>query len=52
MNKELAEIENEIDELSVFFEDKTNVVNLLTTINDKYSMNEDVIRMIINNYLY
>ena len=52
MNKELAEIENEIDELSVFFEDKTNVVNILTTINDKYNMNVDVIRMIMNNYLY
>ena len=52
MNKELSEIENEIDELSAFFKNKKDVVNLLTTINDKYIMNEDIIRMIMNNYLY
>jgi hypothetical protein len=52
INKELDEINNEIDELSVFFENKKDVVNLLVTINDKYIMNEDIIRMIMNNYLY
>ena len=52
INKELVEINNEIDELSAFFENKKNVVNLLVTINDKYIMNEDIIRMIMNNYLY
>lgn len=52
MNKELDEIDNEIEELSAFFHDKKDVVNLLTTINDKYIMNEDIIRMIMNNYLY
>ena len=42
----------EIDELRMFFEDKKQAVNILTTINDKYIMNEDIIRIIINMYLH
>ena len=52
INKELDDIDNEIEELSAFFHDKKDVVNLLVTINDKYIMNEDIIRIIMNNYLY
>lgn len=50
-NKELDEINNEIDELSAFFKNKKDIVNLLVSFNDKYNMNEDIIRMIIVNYL-
>jgi hypothetical protein len=49
---QVSKIEKEIDELSVFFEDKKNVINLVATLNDKYSMNDDILTLIINNYLY
>jgi hypothetical protein len=48
---QVSKIEKEIDELSVFFEDKKNVINLVATLNDKYSMNDDILTLIINNYL-
>ena len=38
-----------MDELSIFFEDKKNVLNL-TTLNDKEGMNGDIL-MIIYNHL-
>jgi hypothetical protein len=42
----------ELEELSAFFKDKKYGVDLIATLNDKYNMNEDIIRIIINNYLY
>ena len=42
----------ELEELSAFFKDKKDVINILISINDKYIMNEDIIRVIINKYLY
>ena len=42
----------ELEELSAFFKDKKNVIDILISINNKYIMNEDIIRIIINNYLY
>ena len=52
MENQVSKMEKELDELSTFFEDKKQAVNILTTINDKYIMNEDIIRIIINKYLY
>ena len=52
MENQVSKMEKELDELSTFFEDKKRAVNILTTINDKYIMNEDIIRIIINKYLY
>ena len=52
MENQVSKMEKELDELSTFFEDKKRPVNILTTINDKYIMNEDIIRIIINKYLY
>jgi hypothetical protein len=51
LTKNMEEIIEELKELSAFFEDKKQVVNILLSINDKYSMNEDTIRVIINIYL-
>jgi hypothetical protein len=48
---QVSKMEKELDELSTFFEDKKNVVNLVTTLNNKYGMNEDILRILINNYL-
>jgi hypothetical protein len=48
---QVSNMEKELEELSVFFEDKKQVVNILATLNNKYSMNDDIIRIIINNYL-
>ena len=42
----------ELEELSTFFKNKKNVINILISINNKYIMNEDIIRIIINKYLY
>ena len=41
-------MEKELDELSVIFEDKKNLVNL-TTFNDKKGMNGDILMIIYNN---
>jgi hypothetical protein len=48
---QVNKMEKELEELSVFFEDKMNVINLVATLNDKYSMNGDTLTIIINNYL-
>ncbi len=48
---QVSNMEKELDELSTFFENKKNVINLLAPINDKYGLNEDIIRILINNYL-
>jgi len=48
---QLNKMEKELEELSAFFEDKKNVINLLAPINDKYGLNEDIIRILINKYL-
>jgi len=50
---QVSKMEKELEELSVFFEDKKNVINLVIAIlNDNYIINDDIIRMIIVNYLY
>ena len=41
-------IEMELDELSVIFEDKKNIINLVT-LNDKQDMNSDILMIIYNN---
>jgi hypothetical protein len=48
---QVSKMEKELEELSVFFEDKKNVSNLLAEINDKYGLNEDIIRILINKFL-
>jgi hypothetical protein len=48
---QVSKMEKELEELRAFFEDKKQVVNLLATLNSKYCMNDDIIRIIINNYL-
>ena len=48
-------MENELEELLEYFEDKKNVIDILTALtalNDKYSMNEDILAIIINKYLH
>jgi hypothetical protein len=42
-------LEKELEELSIFFEDKKNVLNLVA-LNDKEGMNSDIL-MIIYNHL-
>jgi hypothetical protein len=49
---QVSKMEKELEELLAFFEDKKNVINLLAPINDKYGLNEDIIRILINNYLH
>jgi hypothetical protein len=41
----------ELEELSTYFTDKKYGVDLLATLNDKYSMNNDILTLIINKYL-
>jgi hypothetical protein len=48
---QVNKIEKELNELSTFFEDKKNIINLVTTLNNKYAMNDDILRILINNYL-
>jgi hypothetical protein len=48
---QVSKMEKELEELWAFFEDKKQVVNLLAILNSKYCMNDDIIRIIINNYL-
>jgi hypothetical protein len=50
--KNMEGMSEEIEELQAFFVDKKQSVNIITSINDKYIMNEDIIRFIINTYLY
>ena len=52
LTKNMEEMIEEIDELSAFFEDKKQAINILTTINDKYIMNNDILTFIIDKYLY
>jgi hypothetical protein len=50
---QVSKIEKELEELSVFFEDKKDVINIIiATLNNNYIINDDIIRMIIVNYLY
>ena len=46
---QVSKIEKEIDELSVFFEDKKNVINLVATFNVKDDMNNDILMIVYNN---
>ena len=52
LTKNMEGMSEEIEELSAFFEDKKQVANIITSINDKYIINEDIIRIIINIYLH
>jgi hypothetical protein len=46
-------MEKELEELSVFFEDKIDVINIIiATLNNNYINNDYIIMMIIVNYLY
>jgi hypothetical protein len=45
---QVIEMERELKELSTFFEDKKSIVDLLATLNSKYSMNDDILTMIYN----
>jgi hypothetical protein len=48
---QVSKIEKEIDELSVFFEDKKNVINLVATFNVKDDMNNDILMIVYNNLI-
>lgn len=49
---QVNKMEKELEELSVYFENKKIVINLVATLNDKYNMNNDILTFIINKYLY
>jgi dihydrofolate reductase len=49
---QVSKIEKELNELSTYFEDKKDVLNLVATLNEKYSMNNDILTLIINKCLY
>jgi len=49
---QVSKMEKELEELSAYFEDKKDVLNLVATLNDKYCMNDDILAIIINNLLY
>jgi hypothetical protein len=50
---QVSKIEKELEELSVFFDYKKDVINIIiATLNNNYIINDDIIRMIIVNYLY
>jgi hypothetical protein len=49
---QVSKMEKELVELSAYFEDKKDVLNLVETLNDKYCMNDDILAIIINNLLY
>jgi hypothetical protein len=49
---QVSKMEKELEELSTYFEDKKDVLNLVETLNDKYIMNDDILAIIINNFLY
>jgi len=46
---QVSKMEKEIDELSVFFEDKKNVINLVATFNVNDEINNDILMIIYNN---
>jgi phosphopantetheine adenylyltransferase len=49
---EVSKMDKEIEELKAYFEDKKQVVDMLSTITDKYAnANEDILREIIVKYL-
>ena len=49
---QVSKMDKEIEELSAYFEDKKQVVNLLSTITKRYcNANEDILREILNYYL-
>jgi len=49
---EVAKMDKEIEELKAYFEDKKQVVDMLSTITDKYAnANQDILREIIVKYL-
>ena len=50
MTKELEEMEKELDELSIIFEDKKNVFTL-SNLHDKNGMNNDILMIIYNNLI-
>jgi hypothetical protein len=52
LTKNMEGMSEDIEELSAFFEDKKQVTNIIISINDKYIINEDIIRIIINIYLH
>ena len=52
LSKNMEGMSEEIDELHAFFEDKKQSINIISSINDKYIINEDITRFIINIYLY
>lgn len=47
---QVSKMEKELDELSTFFEDKKNVVNLVDVIQEKYVIYSDIL-IIIYNFL-
>jgi len=50
---QVSKMEKELEELSVFFDYKKDVINIIiATLNNNYIINDDIIRMIIVNYLY
>jgi hypothetical protein len=49
IKNEIDEMEKELEELSVMFEDKKNIINLVI-LNNKIGMNDDI-QMIIYNYI-
>ena len=52
LTKNMEEMIEEVDELHTFFEDKKQVVNILTSIDDKYLMNKDMLEILVSKYLY
>ena len=49
---QVSKMEKELEELSAYFEDKKEVINLVATLNDNFIMNDDILAIIINNFLY
>jgi hypothetical protein len=49
---QVSKMEKELKELWAYFEDKKDVINLVATLNKKYSMNNDILTLIINKCLY
>jgi hypothetical protein len=49
---QVNKMEKELEELSAYFEDKKDVLNLVAIFNENYSMNDDILAIIINNLLY
>ncbi len=49
---QVNKMEKELEELSAYFEDKKDVLDLVAIFNENYSMNDDILAIIINNLLY